>query len=173
VVALDAETGRELWRFDPAGGSATRARFRHRGVAVHDDPVLFTHRNYLYALDKRTGARDVGFGLHIMDFLMAPGWRDDGYPRDAKVHGDLPKHYVEGPQICTQAKELKPEVVKGNDFVAIKLRYTFNKPGQGYKAGSTWEQTLVFKPGLRYFLSAERITLQFMPPSPIQCRGPR
>ncbi len=55
-------------------------------------------------LDKRTGARDVGFGLHIMDFLMAPGWRDDGYPRDKKVHGDLPKHYVEGPQICTQAK---------------------------------------------------------------------
>ena len=44
-------------------------------------------------LDKKTGARDTGFGLHIMDFLMAPGWADDGYPRDPKVHGDLPKHY--------------------------------------------------------------------------------
>src|SRR5438874_11653620 len=86
-------------------------------------------------LDRKTGARDLGFGLHIMDFLMATGWRDDGYSRDQKVHGDLPKHYVEGPQICTQAKELKPEVVKGKDFVAIKLRYTFTKPGQGYKAG--------------------------------------
>src|SRR5438552_4893790 len=51
-------------------------------------------------LDKKTGARDVGFGLHIMDFLMAPGWRNDGYARDKKIHGDLPKHYVEGPQIC-------------------------------------------------------------------------
>lgn len=109
-------------------------------------------------VDKRTGARDVGFGLHIMDFLMAPGWRDDGYPRDKKVHGDLPKHYVEGPQICTQAKELKPEVIKGKDCVAIKLRYTFTKPGAGFKAGSTWEQTLVFQPGVRYFLSCERIT---------------
>src|SRR5215208_5136168 len=29
--------------------------------------------------DKKTGAREVGFGLHIMDFLLAPGWRDDGY----------------------------------------------------------------------------------------------
>src|SRR5262245_19502569 len=56
-------------------------------------------------LDKKTGARDVGFGLHIMDFLMAPGWADDGYPREAKYHGNLPKHYVEGPQICTKAKE--------------------------------------------------------------------
>jgi hypothetical protein len=109
-------------------------------------------------LDKKTGARDLGFGLHIMDFLMAPGWRDDSYPRDPKLHGELPKHYVEGPQICTQAKELKPEVVKDADFVAVHLRYTFNKPGKGYKGGSTWEQTLVFQPGVRYVLSCERIT---------------
>jgi quinoprotein glucose dehydrogenase len=56
VAAVDAEKGRELWRFDPSGGSAARTRFRHRGVTVHDDRVLFTYRNYLYALDKRTGA---------------------------------------------------------------------------------------------------------------------
>src|SRR5215212_3573098 len=82
-------------------------------------------------LDKKTGARDIGFGLHIMDFLMAPGWRDDGYSRDPKIHGhakkkgaspgepgffDLSKHYIEGPQICTQAKELKPEVIEGKGF---------------------------------------------------------
>jgi hypothetical protein len=109
-------------------------------------------------LDKKTGARDAGFGLHVMDFLLAPGWRNDGYLRDPKLHGDLPKHYVEGPQICTKAKELKPEVTRGKDFVAVTLRFTFTEPGQGYKAGSTWEQTMVFRPGLRYFLAAERIT---------------
>src|SRR5579859_4404169 len=80
-------------------------------------------------LDKKTGARDPGFGLHIMDFLLAPGWRDDGYPRDEKLHGNLPKHYVEGPQICTKVKELKADVVRGKDFVAVTLRYTFTKPG--------------------------------------------
>src|SRR5271168_2170112 len=58
-------------------------------------------------LDKQTGARDAGFGLHIMDFLLGPGWKDDGYERH-KFHGNLPKHYVEGPQICTQAKKLDP-----------------------------------------------------------------
>jgi hypothetical protein len=109
-------------------------------------------------LDRKSGARDVGFGLHIMDFLLAPGWRDDGYPREPKIHGNLPKHYVEGPQICTQAKELKPEVTEGKDFVAVRLNYRFNKPGDGYKAGSTWEQTLVFLPGVRYFLGSEKIT---------------
>src|SRR4051794_40361311 len=89
---------------------------------------------------------------------MAPGWADDGYERDPKVHGDLPKHYVEGPQICTQAKELPVEVTRGDGFVAVRMHYTYNKPGKGYKAGSVWEQTLVFQPGVRYVLSAERIT---------------
>jgi hypothetical protein len=109
-------------------------------------------------LDKKTGARDAGFGLHIMDFLMAPGWRDDDYTRDKNLHGDLPKHYVEGPQICTQAKKLDPEIIRGKDFVAVRLRYKFHKPGKGYKAGSTWQQTLLFQPGQRYFLSSESIT---------------
>ena len=127
-------------------------------------------------LDKKTGARDVGFGLHIMDFLLSPGWRDDGYLRDRKVHGNLPKHYVEGPQICTQARELKPEIIRGAGFVAVRLRFRFTQaarglkagsrweqtllfqPGAGYKAGSVWEQTLLFRPGLRYFLGSERIT---------------
>src|SRR5262249_28746240 len=104
------------------------------------------------------GARDAGFGLHIMDFLLAPGWRDDGYPRDPKVHGNLPKHYVEGPQICTRARELRPDVVRGDGFVAVRLRFRFTEAARGLKAGSLWEPTLVFQPGVRYVLSAERIT---------------
>jgi hypothetical protein len=109
-------------------------------------------------LDKKTGARDAGFGLHIMDFLMAPGWADDGYPREPKIHGNLPKHYVEGPQICTQAKQLQPKIIEGKDFVAVRMKYQFTKPAPGLKAGSVWEQTLVFKLGLRYVLCSEKIT---------------
>jgi len=109
-------------------------------------------------LDKKTGARDLGFGLHIMDFLMAPGWKDDGYPRDRKLHGNLPKHYIEGPQICTQAKKVEPEIIRGKNFVAVRMRFRFTEAAKGLKAGSLWEQTLVFQPGLRYFISSERIT---------------
>lgn len=108
-------------------------------------------------LDKKTGARDLGFGLHIMDFLMAPGERDDGYAHP-QFHGRIAKHYVEGPQICTQAKQLEPEIIDGKDFIAVRFRFTFNKPGKGYKAGSTWLQTLLFRPGVRYFFSSETIT---------------
>lgn len=108
--------------------------------------------------DKRTGARDVGFGLHIMDFLMAPGWRDDGYLRDAKVHGNLPKHYVEGPQICTRARRLTPRVIRGDGFVAVTMSFRFTEAAPGLKPGSEWKQTLVFQPGLRYVLCSEEIT---------------
>ena len=108
-------------------------------------------------VDKKTGAKDLGFGLHIMDFLLAPGWRDDSYGRGGP-HGDIPKHYVEGPQICTQARKLEPEIIEGKDFVAIRLKHTFTQPAKGFKAGSTWEQTLVFQPGQRFILCGERIT---------------
>lgn len=129
---------------------ALQARIRKKGY------VSGVARGSL--LDRKTGAHDIGFGLHIMDFLMAPGWADDGYPRDPMLHGNLPKHYIEGPQICTQARELKPEIIRCKDFVAVKLSYRFNKPAPGYKAGSLWEQTLVFQNGSRYFLSGEQIT---------------
>jgi len=62
VVALNAETGRALWTFDPTDGATARIRFRHRGVTVHSDRVFVTCRNYLYALDKRTGRPIPGFG---------------------------------------------------------------------------------------------------------------
>ncbi|MCI0456584.1 MAG: hypothetical protein L0Z62_06345 [Gemmataceae bacterium] len=109
-------------------------------------------------LDKKTGAREAGFGLHIMDFLLGPGWKDDGYTRDPKLHGNLPKHYIEGPQICTQAKKLDPEVTRGKSFVAVRLRFRFTQAARGLKAGSLWEQTLIFQPGVRYVLCSERIT---------------
>src|SRR5438552_17527990 len=52
VVALNAVTGQEIWRFDPSGGASSGARFRHRGVTVHKDRVFVSYRNWLYALDQ-------------------------------------------------------------------------------------------------------------------------
>ncbi|MBN9120487.1 MAG: hypothetical protein J0I06_15250 [Planctomycetes bacterium] len=118
-------------------------------------------------LDKKTGARDLGFGLDIVDWIMEPG-SDEEY-RD-KLPGDLPyafnnlhhgkraKRSIEGPQICTQAKQLKPTVIRGKDFVAIKQDHTYTLAAPGKKAGSKWEQTIVFPAGKRYFISADKIT---------------
>jgi hypothetical protein len=117
--------------------------------------------------DTKTGARDLGFGLDIVDWVMEPG-SDEAYrdklPGDLPYlfnnlyHGKRPKRCIEGPQICTKAKELKPTVIKGKDFVAVKQDFTYTLAAPGKKTGSKWEQTIVFPAGKRYFVSADKIT---------------
>ena len=117
-------------------------------------------------VDKKTGAKDLGFGLDIADWIMEPG-SDEAY-REQLVsemvykfgndyHGKTPKRSIEGPQICTQAKELKPEVIRGKDFVAIRQTFHYKTAAPGKKTGSKWTQLLVFPVGQRYFISMQRI----------------
>ena len=82
-------------------------------------------------VDKSTGACDQGFGLCIVDFLLEPGHDDDSTPSALRyhggnlVHGQIPKRYVELPQICTQAKQLPTEIVEGNGFIAVRQEFTW------------------------------------------------
>lgn len=117
-------------------------------------------------LDRKSGARDLGFGLDIVDWIMEPGsdeaYRDQltgdlKYEFNNPYHGRVPKRSIEGPQICTQAKEVAPRVIRGKDFVAVKTRWNYRIAAPGKKTGSEWEQTLVFPAGKRYFLSSDRI----------------
>jgi quinoprotein glucose dehydrogenase len=62
VVAIAADTGRQLWKFDPGGGAGTRTRFRHRGVTVARDRVFVSYRNFLWALDRWSGQPIRSFG---------------------------------------------------------------------------------------------------------------
>ena len=70
VAALDARTGRELWRYDSeawrAGQPSNGTGFVHRGVAMWTDGterrVFINPRWRLVALDARTGRKIPGFG---------------------------------------------------------------------------------------------------------------
>lgn len=117
-------------------------------------------------IDKRTGFRDLGFGLDVVDWLMAPG-SDKAYRSKLNpelvyhVHnlygGDIPKRIIEGPQICTQARHVSPEVIRGGDFVAIRTRFKYYLAAPGYKPGAVWTQTIIFPENKRYFISSDRI----------------
>jgi len=114
-------------------------------------------------LDKTTGARDLGFGLDIVDFLLEPLPDDPGdtlhpYPYGDAYHGDLVKRYVELPQICTGAKKLEFEVREGDGWIAVRQWFQYTDATYGREPGSVWEQTILFRDGLRYFLSADKIT---------------
>src|SRR5262245_36654126 len=80
-------------------------------------------------LDKRTGFRDAGYGLDIVDWIMEPGsdeaYRaqlsgDLAYQFNNLWHGKTPKRSIEGPQICTQAKQVSPQIIEGKDFIAVQ-----------------------------------------------------
>lgn len=118
-------------------------------------------------LDKPTGARDLGYGLDIADWIMEPG-SDEAY-RDRldpelvyhfgnNMHGKTPKRSIEGPQICTRARQLSPVVIQGKDFIAVKQEFHYRTAAPGKKTGSLWQQTLVFPAGKRYFISSDKIT---------------
>jgi quinoprotein glucose dehydrogenase len=55
-------TGREIWSFDPSGGNGPTRRFRHRGVTVYQDRLFVTYRNFLFALDRKSGKPLQSFG---------------------------------------------------------------------------------------------------------------
>ena len=113
-------------------------------------------------VDKQTGARDLGFGLSIVDFLLEPGADEPDAPHayhwGDKVHGNIPKRYVELPQICTQARKLPFEVAKSENFIAVRQWFNWTIATQGRKPGSLWEQILVFPESTRYFFSTDRVT---------------
>jgi hypothetical protein len=118
-------------------------------------------------LDKRSGFRDAGFGLDIVDWIMEPG-SDESYRDELKGdlryefnnahHGSRAKRSIEGPQICTKAKELSPRVIRGAGFVAIEMDFQYQIAAPGRRVGSTWKQTMVFPAGQRYFISSDKIT---------------
>jgi hypothetical protein len=117
-------------------------------------------------LDKATGFHDVGYGLDIVDWIMEPG-SDEAY-RDQlpaemvyrfgnAYHGKIPKRSIEGPQICTQAKQVSPELIRGKEFVGVRMSFQYKTAAPGKKTGSKWTQTIVFPEGKRYFVSSDRI----------------
>jgi len=117
-------------------------------------------------LDRKTGFRDAGFGLDIVDWIMEPGsdekYRDQledhmVYKTDNAYHGNRAKRMIEGPQICTKARKLSPSTIQGDDFVAIQQSFSYNVAPPGKKTGSKWTQTIVFPAGKRYFVSCDRI----------------
>ncbi|MFM1919105.1 MAG: hypothetical protein RLZZ303_739 [Candidatus Hydrogenedentota bacterium] len=62
LVALDAATGKERWRFKPGGRPALRGLTHWPGEAEHPPRLLFNAGDHLWAVDPRTGQPLDAFG---------------------------------------------------------------------------------------------------------------
>lgn len=135
-------------------------------------------------VDKQTGFHEVGDGLMVVDWLMEAGsdaayaekvFAPDGngvgryawYENESDAgkreyylmaHGSSNrKRVVEGPQLCHRMKPVRPEVIRGENYVAVRTTYRFEYAAPGRKPGSKWTQLIVFPKGERYFLLMDRI----------------
>lgn len=135
-------------------------------------------------LDKRTGFREIGDGLMVIDWLMEAG-SDEAYGDQVAApdghgvgrytwyenttdparryyalmaHGSsYRKRVVEGPQLCHRMKPVQPEVIQGSDFIAVQTTYRYEYAAPGKKPGSRWTQLIVFPKGERFFLLMDKI----------------
>ena len=99
VIALDAATGKELWKWDPAKERCGAGRGRQRGLVYWQNEKggearLFTGvNNYLFALDAKTGEVIRSFGengsIHLGEGLDAEPRPNVGLNTPGVIYKDM------------------------------------------------------------------------------------
>lgn len=140
VIALDAATGKELWRFDPAGENAGTLGRRQRGVlywADGDDRRIYTGAgSRFFALEARTGKIIRSFGENG-SIQLGLGLRGDTVPVAAlNTPGVI---YQDMIIMSANTGESVPGAVRAFDARSGKLRWTFHTiPVAGEFGADTW-----------------------------------
>ena len=140
VIALDAETGRELWSFDPSEGKGGTNRFRHRGVVVYQDRVFFTHRNRLWALDKQTGKPIATFGANgRVDMREGLGRPIEGVTVSASTPGVIFEDLLIMGSTVSESLPGSPGHIRAYDVHTGAMRWIFHTiPHPGEFGYETW-----------------------------------
>ncbi len=130
VLALEPETGKEIWRHPVTGGAARRAVTWWPGDKTHKPRIYFSTGKTIWALDAATGAVDTSFGTNGSISLAV----SYGYP---------PTIYKNVLVVGAQTQEMiKGESGDTNAFDAVtgKHLWTFHTvPRPGEVGHETWE----------------------------------
>ena len=140
VIALDAVTGREVWGFDPAGGEQPQRRYRHRGVVFFQDRVLFTYRNYLYALDRKVGKPIQSFGDNgRIDLRNGLGRPPESMTISASSPGVIFEDMIIMGSTVPETLPGSPGHIRAFDAITGKQRWIFHTiPHPGEFGYDTW-----------------------------------
>ena len=150
VIALDAETGKDIWRFDPQAGRAGPRHFlQHRGVAYwhgksgDDGRILYgTFDGRLIALDAKTGKPCRAFGKDGTVDLRAGV--ADAYPAAEYSVTSPPTIYqdlvITGAAVPEYPSKGPSGQVRAFDVRSGKLAWTFHTiPRPGEMGHESWE----------------------------------
>lgn len=148
LIALDAETGRELWAFDPKIDKTRSANlFIHRGPAFWTDgrrKRLFygTLEGRLYSIDASTGKPDDSFGqAGMIDMRAGVADRFPGRGYGMTSPPAIYKNLVICGALTADGEPKGPSGdVRAFDALSGKLVWTFHTvPRAGESGNDTWE----------------------------------
>ena len=143
VIALNAASGRLLWRFDPHQGRKVLAKMRNRGVTYWSDGkqsrIFAAVRQFLYSLDAKTGKPVAGFGvagrIDLRDNLR-PGAKE---MVSISTPGIIYKDLLIVGSITSEALPTPPGDIRAYDVRTGKLRWAFHTiPRAGEFGYQTW-----------------------------------
>ena len=150
VIALDAETGREIWQFDPQAGRPRRTFFQHRGVAYwqsetgDDRRTLYgTFDGRLICLDAKSGKTCQGFGANGVVNLLA-GVADE-FPKAEYAVTSAPALFKDlvmtGAAVPEYPSKGPSGAVRAYNVRTGKLVWAFHTiPGPGEAGHETWNE---------------------------------
>jgi quinoprotein glucose dehydrogenase len=154
LFALDAGTGKEIWKFDPFAGSRP---FYHqnRGVAYWEDGedrrILYTAGPNLYEVDARNGKSIDAFGIHGRVDLhdgLSINYDASKLFVDATSPGVIYKNILVLGNTVSEAGDAAPGYVRAYDVITGKIVWIFHtmpQPGEfGY---DTWPKDAYKKIG--------------------------
>jgi quinoprotein glucose dehydrogenase len=140
LVALDAATGRELWRFEPREANGV-----NRGVAYwkseYEERILFGNGRWLHAIDAKTGQAVESFGDHgRIDLGLGLGRDVTGLSIQANtpgaVVGDL---IIMGMRVGEGPGKAAPGHIRAYHVRTGELVWRFNTlPWPGEAGYETW-----------------------------------
>ncbi|MFO1449457.1 MAG: PQQ-binding-like beta-propeller repeat protein [Opitutaceae bacterium] len=140
VAALDAATGRELWRFEPVDANGV-----NRGLATWSEGkerrILFSAGRWLHALDARTGRLIPDFGREgRVDLSEGLGRDVSGLAIQANTPGVVYRDLiVMGMRVGEGPGPAAPGHIRAFDVRTGKLVWRFNTiPSPGEPGYETW-----------------------------------
>src|SRR3984957_3469369 len=149
VIALDGETGKEVWAFDPFPSGDSRHTLQNRGVAYWEGNSGADRRIFyssldgrLFALDAQTGKPCLGFGDNGAVNLRA-GVADQ-WPKGRYEVTSPPAIYktliITGAGLQEIPSKGPSGAVRAFDVRTGKLAWRFDTvPGPGQAGHDTWE----------------------------------
>jgi quinoprotein glucose dehydrogenase len=145
LFALDAATGRQLWKFDPFAGAAVNLT-QSRGVVYwkgsKDSRILYTAGSFLFAVDAHSGRAITGFGnagkVDLHEGLSINYPVGNVYVACTSPGVVYHNTIVIGSAV-SEGGDAAPGYVRGFDVLTGKLKWTFHTvPLPGESGYDTW-----------------------------------